>query len=321
MKKIITSFLLVAISFVSIAQQGYRYDVVPGLDNTYSLAHKEIKAIPYAATKTVAPTMEETVYNFATLSGAITISATITPCYTGDKMVCLFNANGSDRVVTFSTGFSAAGTLTVPASSYTSVMFVFNGVAWFELSRQNLVSGSVTTLLAGNGTVGAPSISFTSDTDNGLYRIGTNNIGVAAAGAKVLDVSATGLGVTGRLTTTVGTVRKATSTAFTGNATVTAAQLSGGLLTVTSGTDTLTLPTATLLATELGAAAGTIFEFSVLNIASGGTALITVGAGIVTASAITGGDVLTLANSATVGAATFRITFLSATAATLSRIN
>ena len=53
-----------------------------------------------------------------------------------------------------------------------------------------------------NGTVGAPGIAFENDTDCGLYRIGTNNIGFAIAGAKVLDVNTTGVGVTGVLTTT-----------------------------------------------------------------------------------------------------------------------
>lgn len=48
-----------------------------------------------------------------------------------------------------------------------------------------------------NGTVALPSIAFTSDTDSGIYRIGANNLGVGVAGAKVLDISATGLGVVG----------------------------------------------------------------------------------------------------------------------------
>lgn len=54
-------------------------------------------------------------------------------------------------------------------------------------------------LKASSGTAAAPSVSFSSDTDSGMYRIGANNVGVAVAGAKVLDVSATGLGVTGSL--------------------------------------------------------------------------------------------------------------------------
>ena len=61
----------------------------------------------------------------------------------------------------------------------------------------------------GDGTVGAPSIAFTSDTDSGLYRIGANNVGLAVNGAKVVDVATTGVSVTGALsastTVTAGT--------------------------------------------------------------------------------------------------------------------
>ena len=54
-------------------------------------------------------------------------------------------------------------------------------------------------VLAANGAVGAPGLSFASDTDCGLYRIGANNVGLAVNGAKVLDVGTTGLGVVGVL--------------------------------------------------------------------------------------------------------------------------
>jgi microcystin-dependent protein len=62
-------------------------------------------------------------------------------------------------------------------------------------------------LKAASGTVSAPGVTFASDTDCGLYRIGANNIGVAANGAKVLDVATTGLTVTGDINAT--TVKQA----------------------------------------------------------------------------------------------------------------
>jgi microcystin-dependent protein len=54
-------------------------------------------------------------------------------------------------------------------------------------------------LKAASGTVGAPGVTFASDPDCGLYRIGANNIGVAVNGAKVIDVATTGASVTGTL--------------------------------------------------------------------------------------------------------------------------
>lgn len=67
-----------------------------------------------------------------------------------------------------------------------------------------------TRFYAGDGTVALPAFTFTADTDIGVYRIGTNNIGIAAAGAKVLDIGTAGLGITG-----TGTITSASATAFT----------------------------------------------------------------------------------------------------------
>lgn len=71
---------------------------------------------------------------------------------------------------------------------------------------------ATTLFFSGDGAVGAPTYSFVSDTDSGIYRIGANNIGVAVAGAKVLDVSASGLGVTGTVSTNTGYLYTATIT-------------------------------------------------------------------------------------------------------------
>lgn len=102
---------------------------------------------------------------------------------------------------------------------------------------------------------------------------------------------------------------------------ITAAELAGGYITSTSAAAvTATLPTATLLATQLGAAAGSYFDFVVNNAAGANTVTMQVNTGIVTSSAVTGGDTLTVAASATVGIAVFRITFISTTAAILSRL-
>lgn len=59
-------------------------------------------------------------------------------------------------------------------------------------------SGAFTTLSAtGNvtvadGTVSVPAIAFTSDPDNGFYRIGTNNWALSCAGAKVMEFKSGG---------------------------------------------------------------------------------------------------------------------------------
>mgnify|MGYP001616378148 CR=1 FL=1 len=439
MKKIFLFLFVSSLALVSSAQLGYRFSVVPGSPNKYATPYKEIKAVAYATPTTITPFSEDNTYNFAQLTGALTLNVGITKSYTGDRMYLMFNADGTARVVTFNTGFTSEGTLTVPISSYASVLFIFNGSAWQEISRRTSPIGSFS-----DGTVGAPGISFTSDLDNGLYRIRTNNIGVSAAGAKVLDIGTTGLGVVGVLNTgngtaslpslaftsdlnsgvyrigadsigitsggskivevrsngisvtgtlassglfspatainnsagTVGnpaysftgqtdlgfykasrtqlgvavsgglvayfnanglqtgnitelitdlgisftkqTIQHRTATTYTVSAAVSAAELAKGLLTVTTATVTLTLPTATDIGTQIGAAAGTTFDFVVKNSSFDGLCTVAVGSGIV-ASGFPATNTLTLAYSPTIGIATFRLTFISATATTLTR--
>jgi microcystin-dependent protein len=57
-------------------------------------------------------------------------------------------------------------------------------------------------LKASSGTAAAPGVTFGSDLDSGLYRIGANNIGVAVNGTKIVDVATTGATVTGDVNAT-----------------------------------------------------------------------------------------------------------------------
>lgn len=67
------------------------------------------------------------------------------------------------------------------------------------LNNSNVLGGGVTANVIGgggwfmDGTAAAPSISFLSDPDTGIYRVGANDIGLAAAGAVVARVNATHL--------------------------------------------------------------------------------------------------------------------------------
>lgn len=51
-----------------------------------------------------------------------------------------------------------------------------------------------------NGAVGLPAITFASDTDTGIYRIGTNELGITVGGTLIIDVTATGIAITGTFT-------------------------------------------------------------------------------------------------------------------------
>ena len=92
-----------------------------------------------------------------------------------------------------------------------------SGLTYKIVPTQSLVadlSASVTSLISdystiannagagkfNDGTVTSPGIQFLQDSDNGLYRIGSNNWGLVAGGAKIVDVSSTGIDVAGTAT-------------------------------------------------------------------------------------------------------------------------
>ena len=73
------------------------------------------------------------------------------------------------------------------------------------LSIEN--DNSSNTLYLGNsqlqvldGSAASPSITFSGDADTGLYRIGADNLGIAVAGSKIVDVGTAGIDITGNLT-------------------------------------------------------------------------------------------------------------------------
>lgn len=118
-------------------------------------------------------------------------------------------------------GFAAGGSLVMQVGTATAT-FAFD-----VLISGHLVASATATfssqIWGANGTVSLPALAFASDTDTGLYRIGANNIGVAANGAKVLDITTTGLSVTGTLSSTSSF--SASSGTLSGNAILTTASV------------------------------------------------------------------------------------------------
>lgn len=68
-------------------------------------------------------------------------------------------------------------------------------VVWYVTPDGNVVASGTFTptgVIDGpDGAVGTPAYSFASDPDTGFYRIGANNIGIAAGGTKYVDINST----------------------------------------------------------------------------------------------------------------------------------
>jgi hypothetical protein len=70
-------------------------------------------------------------FSYAQLTGAMTINAatTIANLTQWDEVVFLFEADGTERVVTFGTGFKSSGTVTIPIDKGATVRAVFDGTS------------------------------------------------------------------------------------------------------------------------------------------------------------------------------------------------
>lgn len=112
-----------------------RFIAGAGQDNTFRTVTQDAQQPAYGATIAIVPTAQVTLIAPAQLTGALSLTATVTNLYVGDIIRCVFSADATNRVVTFSTGFASAGTLTVLASKFGFTDFIFNGTVLQEMGR------------------------------------------------------------------------------------------------------------------------------------------------------------------------------------------
>lgn len=117
----------------------FRFSQGANQDNTFRTKKQDAQSKAYAATIALVCDADLTKVLVAQLTGALTLSIGVgsssTAPYVGDEVELIFSADGTNRVVTFGTGFASAGTLTVTASKKATACFMFDGAAWVEKSR------------------------------------------------------------------------------------------------------------------------------------------------------------------------------------------
>lgn len=71
------------------------------------------------------------VFNYAQLTGAMTINAatTIANLTQGDEIIFIFEADASQRIVTWGTGFVSSGTVTVTAAKGATCRGIYDGTS------------------------------------------------------------------------------------------------------------------------------------------------------------------------------------------------
>jgi len=96
--------------------------------NAYETKGIKSTAPVYAATSAlVALSGFRVIYAYAQLTGAMTINLTTTNLLQGDVLEFWFEADASQRIVTFGTGFLSSGTVTVTAAKGATVIGTFDG--------------------------------------------------------------------------------------------------------------------------------------------------------------------------------------------------
>lgn len=105
-------------------------------DNTLRASTRDYQATTYASSVAIKTSKDETFVNFASVTGALTLTAVITNAYIGDQLAITFTCDATSRTVTFSTNFVvSASTLVLGISKYGSIQFRFNGTVWVETGR------------------------------------------------------------------------------------------------------------------------------------------------------------------------------------------
>lgn len=93
----------------------------------------EATSIPLFATGAVLQ-----IFNYAQLTGAMTINAatTLSRLSQWDEVIFVFEADGTQRIVTFGTGFKSSGTVTVPINLGARVRGLYDGTSICITSRE-----------------------------------------------------------------------------------------------------------------------------------------------------------------------------------------
>lgn len=113
-------------------------------ENTSRILTNEVQSPVYAASIALTIKQANTQVFVGQLTGALALTVNVGTAgpvaddvapFKGDSLEIIFASDASIRVVTFSTGFASAGTLSTVASKKAAAFFTFDGTAWVEVGR------------------------------------------------------------------------------------------------------------------------------------------------------------------------------------------
>lgn len=262
-------------------------------------------------------------YNEVTVAASAGDSVKLPVAVAGVHQRVVVKNNGASAIDVFPATGDSINTL----SANTAIRIVPGDSKAFVSIDSTVWEASEQVVGVTDGSVGAPSVTFDTQSNMGLYKVSSTQLGVSVGGALKGGFNASGLftsaiaeQISGSgITLSQNTISQRASTAVNITGSISAAAVVKGLITSTSAaTVTATLDTAANIGTAASAVQGTVLDFFVDNIAGANIVTVAVNTGITAITAvITGGATLTVA-AGTV--AQFRLYFTSASVAKLARI-
>jgi len=131
-------------------------------------------------------------------TGALSSNVTVTVPQT-IQIYYITNQTTGPYTITFTTGASGGATATVPTAQ--QIILLCDSVNLYNAST---IAAGATGVSLSNGAVGAPSLSFASENTTGIYRPASGEFGISILGVQRLNVTASGVTVTGSGTFTGG---------------------------------------------------------------------------------------------------------------------
>jgi hypothetical protein len=135
----------------------------------------------------------------ASLPSIAALSDTNTGLYWSAADTLAVTTGGAQRATFSSGGVTVAGALTVPTINTASGNLTLTPAGGTVAVSAALTVGTTATITGvtsiASGSVGAPGLTFTGDTNTGLYRSGVDAYSLVAGGAAIVNVGATGAGV------------------------------------------------------------------------------------------------------------------------------
>ena len=131
------------------------------------------------------------------LSGNVTVQ--IPPTVQVYYITNQTDGTGANYTITVETGVAGGATATVPAGE--QVILLCDSV---NVLNASTIAAGATSISLVDGTASTPSLNFASETNTGMYRPGSFEIGMAVNGSQRFGLTATGLTITGSGTFTTG---------------------------------------------------------------------------------------------------------------------